>query len=185
MQHTSTTPKSSQALLLIDFQRDFINSNGRMPIARNQVDPVLEAAKKATHDATQAGDFIVKVGNEFRPNDFLLNLLRRHASIAGSDGAKWTERLPIDGAVYFPKWAKSAFVNRELDKWLKANSVDTLVLTGLQATACVSATANDAISMGYSVRILGNAVACVSDASRTRALARLQNKGIVIDQDIR
>ena len=34
-------------LLLIDFQRDFLADDGRMPVARSQVAPVLAAARAA------------------------------------------------------------------------------------------------------------------------------------------
>ncbi|MBR1091007.1 cysteine hydrolase [Bradyrhizobium manausense] len=183
MQSATTAPTPGRALLLIDFQRDFIESSGRMPVARNQVASVLRAAAKAIADARRAGEFVLAIGNEFRPNDLFMNLLRRHASIAGSDGAKWTEKLPIDGAVYFPKWSGSAFVNPDLDKWLKEKSVTKLVLAGLQAKACVTATAKDALAKGYSVEVLADAIACVSDATRARALKRLQTKGITVLRD--
>jgi nicotinamidase-related amidase len=112
-----------------------------------------------------------------------MNLLRRRAAIAGSDGARWSDRLEVDGAQYFPKWAGSAFVNPELDIWLRAHGVATLVLCGLMARACVTATAKDALTKGYNVQILADAVACYPDASRSRALARLKARGAHVLSD--
>jgi len=169
-----------RALLLIDFQRDFLEPSGRMQVASDQVAPVLSAAARAMAEARRSGDLVVAIGNEFCPSDFIMNLLRRHASIAGSQGACWTDKLPLDGAKYFPKWASSAFVNPQLDQWLRSHSVKTLILTGLMARACVTATANAAIAKGYEVQILTDAVACASDASRKRALARLEAKGAIL-----
>jgi nicotinamidase-related amidase len=169
-----------RALLMIDFQRDFLDSSGRMPVDRDQVSPVLRAAAKAMADAKAAGDLIVAIGNEFRPGDLLMNLLRRYASIAGSEGARWSDKLPLEGTTYFPKWAGSAFVNPQLDRWLQAHNVKTLVLTGLMARACVTATAKDALAKGYEVQIVADAVACRSDASRARALTRLKAKGAIL-----
>jgi nicotinamidase-related amidase len=169
-----------RALLLIDFQRDFLEPSGRMPVARAQVDSVLNAAARAMAEARDAGDLIVAIGNEFRPRDILMNLVRRNASIAGSEGSRWTDRLPLDGATYFPKWAGSAFVNPELDPWLRARNVKTLVVAGLMAKACVAATAKDALARVYAVQILADGVACTSDASRARALARLKARGAVL-----
>jgi nicotinamidase-related amidase len=169
-----------RALLLIDFQRDFLEPSGRMPVARAQVDSVLSAAARAMAEARDAGDLVVAIGNEFRPGDVLMNLLRRNASVAGSEGSRWTDRLPLDGTTYFAKWAGSAFVNPELDLWLRAHDVKTLVLTGLMARACVTATAKDALARGYAVKILADGVACKSDASRARALARLKARGAVV-----
>ena len=41
----ATPPRTRRALLLIDFQRDFLAGDGRMPVARNQVGPVLAASR--------------------------------------------------------------------------------------------------------------------------------------------
>jgi nicotinamidase-related amidase len=180
MNSTTNSAGERRALLLIDFQLDFLESSGRMPVARGQVLPVLSAAAKAIAEARKAGDVIVAIGNEFRRGDILMNVLRRNASIAGSPGSRWTERLPIDGVKYFPKWASSAFVNSELDVWLRANAVGTLTVTGLFAKACVSATVSEALLRGYNVQIFAGAVACSSDASRTHALNRLQCKGAAL-----
>jgi nicotinamidase-related amidase len=174
--------RERRALLLIDFQRDFLEPTGRMPAAQNQVAPVLRAAAQAIAQARADGDLIAAIGNEFSPKDFLMNLLRRRASIAGTEGSRWTEMLPLADAKYFPKWAGSAFVNPELDLWLGANAVTTLVLAGLMAKACITATARDALAKGYQVRILADAVACYGDTSRVRALSRLKDKGAVIQR---
>jgi len=116
MSSTGNEHSTRRALLLIDFQRDFLEPSGRMQVARDQVSPVLCAAAQAMAKAHKAGDLVAAIGNEFRPSDFLMNLLRRHASMAGSEGARWTDKLPLDGVKYFPKWASSAFVNPELDE---------------------------------------------------------------------
>ena len=172
-----------RALLLIDFQRDFVEPGGRMPAAQNQIPTALAAASRALAEAKAKGDLIVTIGNEFRPHDRLMNLLRRGAAIAGSEGARWTERLEIEGAQYFAKWAGSAFVNPELENWLHKHRVTTLALCGLMARACVTATAKDALAKGYKVQILSDAVACYSDKSRNRALARLRARGAEIISD--
>jgi nicotinamidase-related amidase len=169
-----------RALLLIDFQDDFLEPNGRMPVCRSHVGPALAAAKLAVDEAQRAGDPVLAIGNEFRPQDHLMNLLRRGASIAGSPGSRWTSKLPLADVPYLPKWATSAFVNPTLDEWLRANAVGTLALTGLKAGACVSATAKDALARGYKVELIADAIACDSDASRRRALAVLNSKGAQI-----
>ena len=170
--------RSRRALVLIDFQNDFIQPTGRMPVAQTQVASVLSAARQAITLARATGDLVVAIGNEFRHSDYLMNLLRRSASMAGSPGAQWVRDLPLDGIPYFPKWASSAFVNSDFDRWLHAENVHTLRLAGLQAKACVTATAKDAMKRGYSVEVLDDAIACVSDRSRARALARLERRGV-------
>jgi len=173
-----------RALVLIDFQNDFIEPTGRMPVDQGQVASVLQAARQAIGQAQSAGDVVVAIGNEFRPRDYLMNLLRRNASIAGSPGARWIRDLPLDGIPYFPKWASSAFVNPEFERWLRTEHVRTLRLAGLQAKACVTATAKDAMKRGYAVEVFDRAIACVSDRSRARALARLERQGVRRVQEV-
>jgi maleamate amidohydrolase len=74
------------ALLLIDFQHDFLDDNGRMPIARNQVNSVIAAANAGIERAVTEGWEIVAVGNEFRATDWLMNLIRRWSAIEGFTG---------------------------------------------------------------------------------------------------
>ncbi len=56
-----------RALLLIDFQHDFLADDGRLPVDRSQVQPVVESARAAIERAHGVGDLIVRAGNEFGP----------------------------------------------------------------------------------------------------------------------
>ena len=176
----SSKALSASCLMLIDFQRDFLEPGGKMPVARNQMVPVIGAAASAIAQARHAGSPIVAVGNAFRPQDRLMNLLRRHASIAGTRGADWDERLPIEGITYFDKWQTSAFVNTAVRTWLNDHNIKTITLAGLFAKACVSATARAAMAEGFEVQILTGAVACSSDRSRAKALHRLARRGATL-----
>jgi nicotinamidase-related amidase len=172
--------RRKRALLLIDFQHDFLRENGRMPVAANQVGPVIDAANRAVLKARAGGVPVIAIGNEFRRSDWLANLFRRFAALAGSDGARWDERVPRDGQRYFAKWRGSAFCNADLDRFLREENIGDIDLAGLYAGACVSATARDALKRGYRVAVLSDAVADRSDAARDRALRRLERSGAVI-----
>src|SRR5579872_5202958 len=157
-----------RALLLLDFQEDFLSPNGRMPVAHQQVQPVLSRARQAMMDAARDGDLVVAVGNEFKRRNYLANFFRGNASIEGSRGSRWTAELPLGDIPYFSKWSKSAFVNPEFESWLHAHHVGTIALTGLQAKACVAATAKDALARHFWVELISDAIACVSGNSRDR-----------------
>jgi nicotinamidase-related amidase len=172
------TAPGARALLLLDFQRDFLADDGRMPVARPQVAPVLAAARRAADQALLGGDLVVKVGNEFRRSDVIGNLLRRRAAIAGSAGTAWDGRIDVDRALYVPKSAASAFTNPALGAALEERDIRHLTIAGLFARGCVRATARAALRRGLTVEVLGDAVACSSDRSRERALARLAHGGV-------
>jgi nicotinamidase-related amidase len=171
--------EAKRALLLIDFQRDFLRDDGRMPVDAGQREPVVAAANRAAAAARASGDAVIAIGNEFRRGDWG-NLFRRFAALAGSEGARWDERVAIDGARYFAKWRGSAFCNADLAPCLDELRVMELALAGVYASACVSATARDALKRGFRVTVLSDAVADRSDATRERALARLARAGATI-----
>ncbi|MGO9753931.1 MAG: cysteine hydrolase family protein [Solirubrobacteraceae bacterium] len=173
-----------RALLLIDFQHDFLDPHGRMPVARGHVEPMVSATRRAITHAQRDGELVVKIGNEFRRGDVFMNALRRRAAIEGSAGAAWDPRVDAAGAPYIPKWKASAFCNPALGQLLDERGVGHVILTGLQAGACVTATAKAALARGLQVSALTPAVACRSDASRDRALGRLARRGVHLLTDL-
>ena len=167
-----------KALLLIDFQRDFLTESGRMPVARHQIAPVIAAANEAVVAANMSGAEVVAIGSEFSPSDRLMNLVRRGAAIAGSSGARWDDRVPIAGATYFPKWRSDAFCNSDLSGFLRERGIGEVILAGLFAHACVTATAKAALARGLKVSIVRDAVADASDRAREAALNHLARRGV-------
>ena len=165
------------ALLLIDFQRDFLAPDGRMPVARGQIESVVAATNKAISAARARGEDVVAIGNEFLRSDVVANFFRRNAALAGSPGAAWDERIPITGAPYFRKWRGDAFCNPALEEFLRNHCVGQVALAGVFASGCVSATANGALARGFRVTVLGDAVADANGRARDRALQRLARCG--------
>jgi nicotinamidase-related amidase len=173
----SDDAEGRRALLLIDFQVDFLSDEGRMPVDRAQVLPVLAATRAAIDEAQSRKELIIKIGNEFPRRSVAMNFLRRYAALAGSPGAQWDQRIDVPDAPYLPKWKGDAFCNPELDAMLVDHRITVVALAGLKANACITATAKAALSKGYRVELLTKAIACGSEQSRSRALARLERAG--------
>jgi nicotinamidase-related amidase len=152
--------RSKHALLLLDLQRDFLDPRGRMPVASAHVEPMLAVIRRAIREAQRNGELVVKIGNEFRRGDVLRNVLRRHAAVQGTPGAAWDPRADAVGAPYIAKWTSS-----------------------LYARACVAATAKAALKRDLAVEVLAPAVACKSDASRSKALNWLARHGVQLVMD--
>ena len=169
-----------RALLLIDFQEDFLASEGGMPVDQGQVQPAIEEARRMVDEARDQGDLIVKIGNEFRQSDVVGNLFRHHAAMKGSVGAAWDGRIDPPEAIYVPKWRSDAFCNPDLMALLEEERVGQVRLTGLYAKACITATAKGARKRGLSVQVIGDATACSSEKSRQAALDKLRRIGIEV-----
>jgi len=168
--------KNNHAVLLIDLQTDFLAPAGRMPISQAQVPAMLDACHRAYEQASARNWPVVAIGNEFSRWD-PLNLARRFASVNGSKGAQWDSRAPQGHDVYFAKRFTSAFSNPDLDRWLQERQIGNLHLAGLQAKACVKATAKAALRRGYRVWLIEPAIGDTSDAARSAALIGLRRLG--------
>ncbi len=151
-----------------------------MPVDQGQVQPVIEAARRAVAEAQADSHLIVMIGNEFRASDVIGNLLRRRAAVKGSAGAVWDDRVDAPGATYIPKWKANAFCNPDLAVLLEEKHVGHVRLAGLYTKACVSATAKGAQKRGLSVQVIGDATACSSDRSREVALNKLRRVGVEV-----
>lgn len=169
-----------RALLLIDFQHDFLARNGRLRVAQKQVAGLIDSANLAILQARTRGDIIVAVGNEFRSADYVGNIFRKFAAIEGTKGAAWDERVPLDAIPYFPKRASDAFSNPQLERFLISRGAKELILSGVFASACITATARGARSRGFAVSVLKRAVGDGTDARRDAALSRLSGIGVQI-----
>ena len=167
------------ALLLLDFQLDFLDSKGRYPVAHDQVEPMITTANRLIAAAQSAGAKIVYIGNEFSPRD-LLNLTRNSCAIKGSAGTHLDPRLKVVSEYYFPKDKNSAFTNPDLNAFLQKQHVTQLWIVGVFATACVRATALDGQRLGYQVGVVSDAVAAANDQGRRSALDAMAHKGVSI-----
>ena len=93
------------------------------------------------HNAEQASDFRTRVP--------ALNLLT-----PDSEWVKFDQRLPISPSdLQLEKRHASSFHGTKLDDWLKARSVDSVVVTGLTTSGCVRATAVDGLQNNYRVLV--------------------------------
>ena len=165
------------ALLAMDLQRDFLQPGGRWPIDRGQIDQVIATMNQALVYAARVGLPVIYVVNAF---DLLdpANLTRNFCALRGSAGGTLDPRITIvDGASTVTKKVPDAFSNPALPEMLVRQSVGRLVVGGVYAEACVSATCRAALGRGYAVSILPDAIGARSEAVRRRAVEKLMQRG--------
>lgn len=171
MDDVLTLDPATTALLVIDMQNDFChpdgyyNRNGResgpiaaavepiaavLPVARTVgVKPVFTRIVYSTQ--ADLADL-----HEVRPVAWSGSGVRLQP---GTWGVEIVDELrPEPGEAVFDKPTYSAFHETDLEKWLRAGGIKTVVISGTVAYACVLHTAFDAFVRGFDVVLLADAV---------------------------
>ncbi|WBF44223.1 cysteine hydrolase family protein [Serratia rubidaea] len=152
-QPTTALSAGKTALIVIDIQNEYYAGKGfrgKMVIPDGRA--VLENSKKLVdfaHKHRMPVYFVRHVGAKEGP-----------LFAAGSVYAEFHQELqPTAQDAVIEKATPSAFVGTDLDAQLKKQGVTTLLVAGLMTHMCVSSTARDAVPLGYSVLIAGDATA--------------------------
>ena len=118
-----------------------VAANIELMNAFHQADLPVALTTVVYHNEEQASVFRARVP--------ALNLLT-----PDSEWIKFDPRLPIAPSdLQLEKRHASGFHGTELDDWLKAKNVDSLVVTGLTTSGCVRATAVDGLQNNYRVLV--------------------------------
>jgi len=86
----------------------------------------------------------------------------------------------VNDQIFIKVSTGDAFASAELMNYLRSRNASDIIVTGLLAEKCISATALGGVKKGFSVFLVPEAVAGKSEKSKTRALEKLEKKGIRI-----
>ena len=187
------------ALVVVDMQNDFADPAGALAVTG--AGAVLPVVNEAVADAVHDGAFVIATqdwhppstphfvtdggtwpvhcvaeswGAELHPGLRLPpDTLRVRKGANGEDGySGFTMRDPETGEE----------TPTELEALLRDRDIDDVVVVGLATDYCVSATALDALRLGFDVTVLSRAVAAVNVApgDGDRALSEMADTGVEI-----
>ena len=153
----------ASALLVIDLQEDCIGGK-----KRERYNPeLIPSINKSIHAADEAGGLIVYIQNQ--------KTLQRGVVLS-----PFVKELAILSDHLFTKDKASAFSNPVLIEFLKKNAIDHIELAGIDGNSCVSATALDAMNLGFSVAFPLSLVGIANAERFGKTRARLEGAGITI-----
>jgi len=159
------------ALVLIDFQNDFLSAPGLQPAAGFVVEragALLTACRVRGLPVVHVWTTVRREPDDRMPHWKASGLWRCEA---GTVGHETPESLrPADGEMIVHKQFFSGFGGTQLRDFLQARGCDTLILAGVHLHGCVRATAMDAYERGYRVFVAEDAVA--SDDAIHAAITR-------------
>ena len=175
--------KDTDALLVVDVQRDFLPGGALAVPDGDEVVPVLAACI----EAFASNECPVFASRDWHPPD--------HCSfkasggpwpphcIAGSPGATLDPELHlpanaviVDKATSADKDAYSAFEGTTLDAQLRELRTKRLFIGGLVTEYCVLSSALDGLRLGHEVVLLTDAIRAIDQAEGDRAIEELRSR---------
>jgi nicotinamidase-related amidase len=169
------------ALVLLDYQVDYLSPNGQMPVAQDQVDGMIKATNSMIAAMQRQPFPVIYTLNEFNPFEAWGDFSRNFAAMRYEAGSTLDKRINYVAGVYFAKGDWSAFANPQFDQHLQLIGAGHLVLAGTYAERTVLATAREAKRRGYGVTVISDAVASSDAQKRDAALQQLRQEGIAVE----
>lgn len=156
------------ALLVIDMQNDYVADDGKvgkLGLDVKKIQAVVPTMNKLIEAARKAGTMVIWIrqthllkdslpnylasnvakvkGKQFKEEDFLVQ--------GGSPGAEYYDKMikRLDGEIEVIKHTYGGFTNTELDTYLKARGIKTIMSIGCLSNVCVQSTAMQGWFLGY------------------------------------
>lgn len=181
--HSQIDPATS-ALVLVEFQRDWLDPRGtlRQVVTEPQVmDEAARRSEAALAAARAAGIRVIHVGIRFAPGHAELGTayygVRATQSILrpfqeGTPGPEWMPPFePRAGElVVSGRTGMSGFAGSNLDSILRNNGIRTLFLAGFATEVCFESTIREGHDRGYNMIALTDATASFNTAARDASL---------------
>jgi biuret amidohydrolase len=190
----------STALLMIDFQRDFVEPGGFGEQLGNDVSllrAAIPAAKKILEAARNVGMPVIHTREGHRPDlaDCPPTKLARGRlkTGIGADGPMGRilvrgevghdiipELAPMPGEPVIDKPGKGSFYATDLDTILKNRGIKSLIVCGVTTEVCVNTTVREANDRGYECLIVSDAVASYFPEFQKSALDMIKAQGGIV-----
>ncbi|WPC22313.1 cysteine hydrolase [Pediococcus inopinatus] len=171
--------KSAEALLIIDYTNDFVADQGSLTTAKPGQEIQSQIIKLA-NEFKQNGNFIIfptdlhDLNDPYHPETKLFpphNLAETWGHELYDQVQQWYQKNQNSSQVYYyNKNRYSAFVNSNLDNFLRSRHIKKLTLVGVCTDICILHTAVSAYNLNYQLRIPASAVASFDPAGHKWAL---------------
>ena len=168
------------ALVLLNYQSDYLRADGRMPVAQDQVGGMINATNRLIAAMQKQPLPIIYTLNEFPPWQLVGNAERNYSAMRYESGAALDQRINYLGGVYFSTRHWDKFSNPQLDEHLQLTRVGRLVLAGPYPERAIVDTAREAKRRGYAVTVISDAVASSDAQRRDAALQTLRQEGVEV-----
>jgi nicotinamidase/pyrazinamidase len=164
-----------EALLVLDMLNDFVLQGAPLEVPDTR--KIIPVIKKEIEKARAARVPVIYVCDAHAPDDREFSKFGWPAhAVKGARGGRVVDELkPENEDVIIPKTTYTGFFGTDLDESLRRLGVDSLRLTGTVTHICVLFTAMEAVLRDYSVTVVEDGVAGISQDDHDAALRIMKN----------
>ena len=188
------------ALLVIDMQRDFLESGGFGEALGNDISrlqQIVPTVKRILDLFRDRGLTIIYTVEGHQPDlcDCPPSKLRRGNNqlkigdlgsmgrilILGEPGNEIIAELqPLANEIVIPKPGKGAFYRTDLESWLQQKQITHLIMTGVTTEVCVQTTMREANDRGYECLLVEDATASYFPEFKQSTLEMIHAQGGIV-----
>jgi nicotinamidase-related amidase len=181
--HSRFDPKTA-ALVLVEFQRDWLDPRGTLRQVVREPDAMDAAAKRAEvalEAARKAGMHVIHVSMKLSPS--YAELGQSFYGVRGIQPMVQPFRIGTPGVEFMPPFEPrpgefepsgrtgiSAFAGSNLDTYLRNNSITTLYVAGFATEVCFESTLREGHDRGYHMVALTDAAASFTRVAHEASL---------------
>jgi nicotinamidase-related amidase len=172
---------SNTALVLLNYQVDYLRADGRMPVAQDQVGGLIKATNSMIAAMRKRPNPVIYTFNEFSPFQPVSDLRQNFSGMRFEAGSALDPRINYLGGVYFSNSEWDAFANPQFETHLQLIGAGHLVLAGTYPERAALETAREAKRRGYEVTVISDAMASSDAQKRDAALPALKQAGVAVE----
>ena len=185
---TYTCSPGNTALLVIDLQREFFTEDaGACP---DDMRAILPRVQRLIALARELGCRVIHTRESYQPDLSDVHAYRRSLGYVGREGALGRfcilgepghafveEGTALPDETVIDKAGFSAFYSSDLDRLLRQDGIDHLILCGVTTQACVHSTLRDAVDLGYWCLTVADCCAALEPGLHDAALSLIAGEG--------
>ncbi|MDE6473341.1 MAG: cysteine hydrolase [Ureaplasma sp.] len=162
---------NQSALIIIDMINDFIYGTLKCPHTKK----IIANIKQTINWAHKNNISVIYVNDAHYENDIEFKIWKPHALINSYGAQIINELKPCENDLIFTKRNYNAFINTNLDAYLKNNHFTKLYVCGVYTDICVKEFVCTGFQLGYEISVLKDATATKNKLIHYKTL-RLLNK---------
>jgi ureidoacrylate peracid hydrolase len=172
---------SHTALIVIDVQRDYFCKGGIIDLMKHNYranEVIIPALKRFISTSRKYLKKIIFTRQTMYPylrSPVVMEHYTRTKMIRPFDprNEDFYKIIPDPDDIILPKHRYSAFIGTPLDAILRANAIETLILTGVATNVCVESTARDGFMLDYYIVLPSDLTSGVNDQAKEMSLLNI------------